>query len=131
MCHICDSSVDPTCLEDQSNAISTLCDYNLVVGREDQCYTYVNGDTVTRGCLHNSPLGLQVNCATGDSKCSLCGTSGCNSEGYTKESYGECYFCDGTIDSNCEIMVDVPSIECPKGDRQGCFRSEIGTYLIE
>lgn len=124
MCYICDSSVDPDCVSDQSNAVSTLCNYNLVVGRADSCYVHDNGETVRRGCLNNAPLDVQMSCAGGEEACGLCGDSGCNSDAI--EGYEQCYFCDGTTDSNCETMVGIESMVCPKGDHKGCFRSEVG-----
>lgn len=127
-CHVCDSATDASCMDDQSTAMTTLCSYNLVVGRADQCYSYQDGNSMRRGCLYNSPIDVQMGCESGSEECNLCGTSGCNSK---EASYGQCYFCDGTSDSNCETMVGVESMECPKGDSSGCFRSQVGEWNAE
>lgn len=127
LCHVCDASTDPNCKKDQSNDITTLCNYNLIVGRVDQCYVYHDGEKFGRGCLHNAPFDVQLSCSLGEDECKVCTTSGCNADAI--ESYGECYFCDGVIDSNCANLIEVPSISCPKGDTKGCFRSQIGEQI--
>lgn len=125
-CHVCDPT-DPNCKADKSSDPSIRCDYSLVVGREDQCFLYQNEDKITRGCLQNAPFDIQWACISGTGECSLCGTSGCNSE--EVELNGYCYFCDGVTDSNCAALTGVPSVYCPKGENKGCFRSQIGKYL--
>lgn len=123
-CHICDTTSDPSCQNDQTNAPTSYCPYSLVIGRPDECYQYYDGEKVSRGCLYNAPFEVQMSCAGSSDECQLCSTSGCNSA--KVETNGICYSCDGTEDPNCESLSEFPTIMCPAGDRQGCFHSQIG-----
>lgn len=122
-CHTCESTPGMNCEEDKSEAVATPCNYNLVVGRVDQCYTYQSGSQFSRGCLHNSPFEVQLGCSLNNGECKLCGSNGCNSE--LIETHGYCYSCDGTDDPNCASLTNQTPKYCAKGEKQGCFRSQI------
>lgn len=123
-CHICDSTTDPNCAADQSNSQTTRCPYSLIVGLPDQCYEYDVGDKVMRGCLYNAPFEVQMSCSGTSGDCKLCSTSGCNFAEVVESEL--CYSCDGTSNSNCASLTNIPSIKCPAGERGGCFRSQVG-----
>lgn len=96
---------------------------------DDQCYSVVgdvNGDLqVYRGCMSDIDThpGKQL-CETQGEACSKCSRSECNSE--VLETYGQCYSCDGTTDPNCAALNGITPVYCPQGNKQGCFRSQIG-----
>lgn len=123
-CHTCDSATDPNCSLDKATSETTACGYSLVLGVVDQCYQHSDETGIRRGCLHNAPIEVKAKCDAGSEECKLCGENGCNSDAI--ETYGQCYSCDGTTNSNCETLTGVSSIYCPAGERQGCFRSEVG-----
>lgn len=123
-CHICDSSTDPECYSEKAAGGATLCDYKLVIGREDLCYAHEADGKLTRGCLYNAPFEVQFACSAGSDACKVCGTTGCNSDEVVPAE--ECYHCNGLTDSNCASMTEVSLITCPKGESQGCFRSQVG-----
>lgn len=123
-CHVCDSAVDADCDADKSTGVATLCDYKMVIGREDQCYTFQTGNRFMRGCLYNSVFDVQFKCMMGEPECNACGTNGCNSA--KLEAPSVCYSCDGTDDPNCATLTGLVAKECPKGEKSGCFRSQVG-----
>lgn len=123
-CHVCDSTTNPNCEANQATMQSTRCGYQIGLGVVDKCYKYFDGTSLQRGCLYNAPNEIQSRCARGSADCQLCEGAGCNSAEI--ETNGQCYYCDGTVNNNCESLTGIATIFCPLNGRKGCFRSQIG-----
>lgn len=128
-CYKCDSATGDSCHFDQSQSLSSRCEYDLQIGADDHCFSYFDGERALRGCIHDAPADIQAKCAAGSDECRLCETVDCNAEEI--ETNGQCYYCDGTVDANCETLFGHNPVYCPVGDRTGCFRSQIGELWWE
>lgn len=129
-CKKCDSDSDPTCMDDKTGAASQLCLYNILAGQPEHCYTHKSGTgKVVRGCLLEASAEVQDQCQAGELGCTICTGSHCNAD--KVESDGTCFFCDGTQDENCASMTGISPILCPAGEQKGCFRSQIGRWLLQ
>lgn len=90
----------------------------------DECYTHVVDNTVTRGCLADSPVGLVGDCSD-PARCELCDAEqDCNAKPVGADDY--CYTCDSRVDANCRDQVDDSMREQCAFSVQalGCFRAE-------
>lgn len=90
---------------------------------DDQCFTYVSNDVVTRGCLSEHE-DLQTTCDD-ELHCSKCVGDGCNGKTLEDEY---CIVCDSTIDTNCVSNLNETMQElCPPSVvGMGCFRFDDG-----
>lgn len=128
-CYKCDSKTNSGCAYAQTGLESETCEYNVILGASEACYTYEGEDgRVTRGCLKElaatSPI--RKECEEGDTKCQWCTASECNAESKVPD-YGQCVTCDGIDDPNCALLEDSYTVAvCGPSDVTGCFRSELG-----
>uniref|UniRef100_A0A1L8DNW0 Putative conserved secreted protein n=2 Tax=Nyssomyia neivai TaxID=330878 RepID=A0A1L8DNW0_9DIPT len=118
-------SGDTACRYGQPTDFGLQCNYDVVLGRQEYCYSYVTANNqVTRGCLYDPITNANhlAECEAGEPTCQLCTSSLCNHESY---AYHTCYACDGHTDPNCGTLENAwyePEV-CPSGtlDQVGCF----------
>lgn len=126
-CHKCDTATDPSCKYSQTSKDSQLCDYNILFGVPEFCYTYTKEDgEVVRGCLMELSAGNEIrkNCEAGDEGCRLCAGSDCNQ---AATDNGECVTCHGSTDPNCALLEEPYTVaKCGPSDAGGCYRANIG-----
>lgn len=117
-CHICDSSVDPTCTS-APNSLSICPNYES----EDTCVTSFRNDITYRGCSSNL-----VCDATNPRSCLKCSGEGCNTANLARkqdDNFGKwqdlpltCLSCTG---SNCDSSTTTESLICELNNEQDCM----------
>lgn len=126
-------SGDTACRYGQPTDFGLQCNYDVVLGRQEYCYSYVTANNqVTRGCLYD-PITNEnhlAECEAGEATCQLCTSNLCNHESY---AYHTCYACDGHTDPNCGTLENAwyePEV-CPSGtlDQVGCFIATTGKLI--
>uniref|UniRef100_A0A182Y074 DUF753 domain-containing protein n=1 Tax=Anopheles stephensi TaxID=30069 RepID=A0A182Y074_ANOST len=98
-CHHCDG---PDCAMQQTAGKGTACP-DVLLGRTDACYAFVEKYTVRRGCLSEATTA----CDPTDENCHVCtGESDCNGAQYSIARH-ECVLCDeGTAGERCKWGFD-------------------------
>ncbi|TMW41971.1 hypothetical protein DOY81_012947, partial [Sarcophaga bullata] len=117
-CHICDSSVDPTC-EDNPNSLSICPKFD----EDDTCVTAFRNDITYRGCSSNLVCDI-----TNPKTCAKCSGEGCNTVNLAKkqdDNFGKwqdlpltCLSCTG---SACNVESSVESLVCELNNEQDCM----------
>lgn len=101
-CYQCTgSSTAKDCFNKQSGTDFKNCEKQILYNDVEYCYTRVNGDTITRGCLHDNTELTVDNCKD-DSVCTKCTTKdkdGCNSAEFS--SIFTCINCRSDDDPKC------------------------------
>lgn len=92
VCYDCSSASNINCGK-RLNRVRSFCDLK----EADYCYTFVENDITTRGCLHDLPQNLQNKCKDGSNGCEICSDSKCNNVPIT----GECYTCNSKDTLEC------------------------------
>ncbi|XP_049279811.1 uncharacterized protein LOC125762096 isoform X2 [Anopheles funestus] len=87
-CHHCEA---PDCAQLTQTAEGTVCP-DVLLGRTDACYTFVDKYTVRRGCLSE-----ETACNPADANCHVCTVGNdCNADEYSVE-LNECVLCDEDV----------------------------------
>lgn len=114
-CRACNSKETVGCVRNPNGATMKTCKHYL-----DECFTHVENDVVTRGCLHEDTA---ADCINSDlcEKCAVGG--GCNNKLIDGEF---CMECDSDTDANCRRNTTLGMrVQCPLAvKRVGCFRFE-------
>lgn len=84
------------------------CTEKIILGREDSCYQYDDGQIVQKGCLSDLMLDeeseVKESCETWDEEtCKLCNYDACNGE------YHYCVSCDSSKDPECAGRIGTVS----------------------
>ncbi|XP_061395167.1 uncharacterized protein LOC133330774, partial [Musca vetustissima] len=118
MCHICDSSIDPSC-ENTPNSLGICPSYD----KDDTCVTSFRNNVTYRGCSSNLVCDV-----TNPRKCVKCSGEGCNTINLSKkqdDNYGmwqdlplTCLTCSGT---ECDSSQTTKSLTCDLNNEQDCM----------
>lgn len=121
-CISCNSSVDgPNCISDPSQSKVKLCN-----NYDDSCYSFINSNEVSRGCISDLHLELLEKCRSSPGKCETCSNDSdviCNKEAF---SAATCIACDSDSDYRCRNQPELLEeklcslIDSPTDDL-GCF----------
>lgn len=121
-CVKCKSDGNGNCATIEENVSPTKCQ-PFVQGYENYCFTHVQNDTITRGCiLENEPL-LQECSSWHTENCAECRSNNCNRYPIDTEY---CYDCDSNSNLNCTSSMNTDMRKkCPLNlHRRGCYRIE-------
>lgn len=127
-CRSCNSANDVTCIRSGGSVGEITCrDYM------DTCYSHVQNDIVTRGCLAqpSTPTAVQTECRRSNSEmCETCTQNNCNSLLIDGEF---CLTCDSQIDPNCrDTLNHTMRTQCNLAVTQrGCYRFDDGGDIIK
>lgn len=104
-CYICNSALDLNCASNyEAIEIKTCKKY------DDECFTFVNGTNMKRGCLLDLPDGLQSKCKRDYAKkCEICSDNAGNICNTVVLSENTCIECDSSVNSNCRKQTDLIS----------------------
>lgn len=125
---------DPACRYEYEEDSGQPCNYQILLGRPERCYTHVDSEgRVTRGCLDDFRTDVQIvsDCDGTKESCSICLTDNCNLDQVADP--GSCVVCNTATDPNCNLLTGAPTTEtCPTGphDKRGCFRMEMSKLLL-
>lgn len=96
---------------------TTTCEMNLLLGRDEYCFTYQKGDYVQRGCSAES--NLTMNELDGSEKMTKCNSDSCNNECIEQ---AKCIVCNSTEDANCLSSFNETLLQtCGAEDSLSCF----------
>lgn len=96
---------------------TTTCEMNLLLGRDEYCFTYQKGDYVQRGCSAES--NLTMNELDGSEKITKCNSVSCNNECIEQP---KCIVCNSTEDANCLSSFNETLLQtCGAEDSLSCF----------
>lgn len=95
---------------------------NSVLGHEE-CYTYNNGETVSRGCLSDADVSYQNSCSSSGDVCKTCQGQNCNDQ--NEKLYSTCIVCESTENGSCRQSLN--SERC--SDNSGCYIFVSGMYF--
>ncbi|XP_062547482.1 uncharacterized protein LOC134213029 isoform X2 [Armigeres subalbatus] len=94
------------------------CSSMVLLGRQDQCYTYQDEETIQKGCLSDleDEDYIRENCTNGnDGLCLLCSTNDCNGDLHY------CITCDSEEDRECGgRMFEIPEDKMELCDGRKC-----------
>lgn len=125
-CHVCNSSSSVNCIRSPHVFPTITCQLYL-----DDCYSHVQNDIVTRGCLSQAGTPVKSDCADDESDlCDKCSTADCNKKLIDGEF---CLTCDSEIDSNCRNKVDYKMRkQCSLAVKpRGCYRYHDGGDIVK
>lgn len=122
MCYSCSSETDEKCVHSLPITIMETCrHYN------DECFTYVSGGVIERGCLKSRNKIFINNCRSETQNCAICNSTVlCNNH---RVATKQCIHCDSRNDTNC---IDLPKKMREKFQfdcrfalfEQGCYTNE-------
>lgn len=125
-CRTCNSSTSVNCIRSPGSFASQLC-----LNYADECYTHVENDVVTRGCLATGSAAVQQTCQTNPDLCHTC-SSGANCNNRIVD--GEfCLTCDAATDPTCRDTPDFTlRTQCPLATQQrGCYLFDDGGDVVK
>lgn len=118
-CRVCNSTASGACIRSPGSFASQLCpDYM------DECFTHVDADVVTRGCVSAIQTdSVRTECASdSDEFCATCSAGGasCNAQLVDGEF---CYECDSSAGDHCGSGANFTMRkQCPLAvGRRGCY----------
>lgn len=117
-CFICDSLTDPNCKTLVGNNLyeTETCD-----SYESQCFVFINGTYLQRGCLNDMSKEFIMNCnKTLELQCEYCQGDGCNK----KIPSDTCLNCDGG-DCGSNPNKYNQTFCSLKKEPSGCYRKEL------
>lgn len=94
---------------------------NSVLGHE-KCYTYNNGESVTRGCLSEADSNLS--CSSTGEICKTCQGQNCNNQ--IEKLYSSCIVCESDVNGSCSKSTN--SERC--SDNSGCYTLVSGMLVF-
>ncbi|XP_055549336.1 uncharacterized protein LOC129732462 isoform X2 [Wyeomyia smithii] len=97
--------------------VGTSCSEEVLLGRQDYCYTYEDEQSLQKGCVSDLKTNDKIReaCENNPAKCSICGHSDCNGD------FHYCVTCDSKSHPECggwikvvppELTVDCADKKC-------------------
>ncbi|XP_059616475.1 protein psiQ-like [Phlebotomus argentipes] len=131
--HSCVKCTGAGCSENQDSTPGEACFGDVLLGRTEQCYSYIydNGN-IQRGCLYDpsTPQAISTECSNSPGgRCKVCDGANCNTEEITITE--TCYSCDSELNPGCATMTGtIETKQCPIGTLLGCFRSQVDGIVV-
>ncbi|KAJ6648787.1 hypothetical protein Bhyg_04018 [Pseudolycoriella hygida] len=126
-CRVCNSSTNVNCIRSPTSVTTSTCRNYL-----DTCFSHVENNVVTRGCVLDQPTAVQTECArTSSDLCETCtGTSNCNNKIIDGEF---CMDCDSQEDPNCRTSLNhTMRVQCNLAIKQlGCYLYDDGGDIVK
>lgn len=125
-CRVCNSSDSVNCIRSPGSFASQVCR-----SYQDECFTHVENDVVTRGCFENAPSSARQTCQTNPDLCNRCSNGdNCNNRIVDGEF---CLSCDSTNDPSCRDTPDFTHRkQCLLSTQpRGCFLYDDGGDIVK
>ncbi|XP_026471292.1 prestalk protein-like [Ctenocephalides felis] len=122
-CHKC-TEKNEVCKWTMRNSILHQCKTNSLL-ETPSCYTFVNGTSISRGCLKDLDSGNPVLKACEDSNSKLCKTcagENCNKD---KTTSHECFKCES---ATCHDISKLTAAKCVKPEQ---YKEDAGCYTLQ
>lgn len=125
-CRTCNSSNSVNCIRSPGSFASQLCP-----NYQDECFTHVQDDIVTRGCLARATASVRQTCLDNPDLCNKCSSGdNCNNRLVDGEF---CLSCDSATDPKCRDTPDFTHRkQCPlSAQPRGCYLFDDGGDIVK